>query len=168
MIKPREKTPDIEINLVNDTSWKLSDQTPEKFTMIIFYRGKHCPVCKNQLEELQEKLDKFTDIGVNAIGISCDNEEVAKATYDEWDIADIPIGFDFSIEEARKWGLFISEGLEGEPDKFTEPGLYLISPDQTLYWVSVQSMPFGRPGFDDVLSGIKYIQKKDYPARGEN
>lgn len=64
MIKPREKTPDIEIKLVNDTSWVLSEQTPESFTMIIFYRGKHCPVCKNQLEELQKKLDKFTDIGV--------------------------------------------------------------------------------------------------------
>jgi len=168
MIKPREKTPDIKINLVNDTSWILSEQTPEKFRMIIFYRGKHCPVCKKQLEELHSNLGKFTDMGVNVIGISADDEDVAKATYNEWDIADIPIGFNFSIEEARKWGLFISEGHEGEPDKFIEPSLYLITPDQTLYWVSIQSMPFGRPSFDDVLSGIKYIQKEDYPARGEN
>ena len=54
MIKPREKTLELEIDLVNNTKWKLSEQSPENFTMIIFYRGKHCPVCKSQLEELQK------------------------------------------------------------------------------------------------------------------
>ena len=167
MIKPREKTPEIEINLVNDTKWKLSEQTPENFVMILFYRGKHCPICKKQLEELQRKLDKFTEKGVNVIAISTDTEEVAKATYDEWDIANIPVGFEFPIEEARKWGLFISKGIKKEPEYFCEPGLFLIQPDGTLYWESIQSMPFGRPNFNDVLAGIEYINNEGYPARGE-
>ncbi len=33
MIKPREKAPELEIKLVNNTSWKLSAQSPEHFTM---------------------------------------------------------------------------------------------------------------------------------------
>jgi len=168
MIKPREKAPELVVDLVNDTTWKFSEQSPENFVMILFYRGKHCPVCKKQLEELQKDLDKFTDLGVNVIAISSDSEKRAKATYDEWKISNIPLGFGFSIENARKWGLFISKGVsDKEPDTFFEPGLFLLKPDGTVYWESIQSMPFGRPEFDDVLNGIKYILKEDYPARGE-
>lgn len=167
MIKPREKAPNIQINLVNDTRWDLSEQNPEHFTMVIFYRGKHCPVCKNYLEELQTKISKFTELGVNIIAISSDTEDISKKTYDEWAIADIPVGFEFSIEEARKWGLFISSGIKEEPDHFIEPGLFLIKPDQTIYAESIQSMPFARPGFDDLLKAIKFVLDKDYPARGE-
>jgi len=168
MIKPREKAPELEVNLVNDTTWKFSEQSPENFVMILFYRGKHCPVCKKQLENLQKNLDKFTDLGVNVIAISSDNEKRAKSTYEEWDISNVPIGFEFSIEDARKWGLFISKGIsDAEPEHFFEPGLFLLKPDGTVYWESIQSMPFGRPEFKDVLNGIKYILKDDYPARGE-
>ncbi|KAB8153451.1 redoxin domain-containing protein [Kordia sp. TARA_039_SRF] len=167
MIKPREKAPEIKIDLVNDTQWKLSDQSPENFTMIVFYRGKHCPICKKQLQELQRKLDKFTERGIGVIAISSDTEEVAKATYEEWEIGDIPVGYNFSIEEARNWGLFISKGIKKEPEYFTEPGLFILKPDGTVYWESIQSMPFARPSFNDVLSGIDYILNEGYPARGE-
>ncbi|MGJ8733205.1 MAG: peroxiredoxin-like family protein [Cellulophaga sp.] len=167
MIKPREKAPELSIELVNDATWKLSEQSPENFTLILFYRGKHCPVCQKQLEQLQKSLPKFTERGVNVIAISTDTEEVAKATHKEWDISDIPLGHSFSIDEARKWGLFISSGIKQEPEFFAEPGLFLITPDQTVYWESIQSMPFGRPEFRDVLGGIDYILKADYPARGE-
>ena len=76
MIKPREKTPEIEISLVNDTNWILSEQNPKNFTLIDFYRGKHCPVCKKQLEELQKNIDKFTERGVNVIAISANTKEL--------------------------------------------------------------------------------------------
>ncbi|ADY30653.1 MULTISPECIES: peroxiredoxin-like family protein [Cellulophaga] len=167
MIKPREKAPELSIKLVNDSTWKLSEQSPENFTLILFYRGKHCPVCQKQLEQMQKSLPKFTERGVNVIAISSDTEEVAKETYKDWDIDDIPLGYGLSIDEARKWGLFISSGIKKEPDYFTEPGLFLLSPDSTVYWESIQSMPFGRPEFRDVLGGIDYILKANYPARGE-
>lgn len=167
MIKPREKAPELKLNLVNDTKWSLEEQTPKNFTMILFYRGKHCPICKKQLEQLQKKVNDFTERGVNVIAVSCDTEEKAKSTYDEWEIADIPVGFELPIEEARKWGLFISEGINDEPKHFAEPGIFIIDKDQKVYWESIQSMPFGRPNFADILSGIDYILKEGYPARGE-
>ncbi len=81
MIKPREKTPDLNIQLVNGTQWKLSEQSPKNFTMLLFYRGKHCPVCKKQLQELQSSLSKFTDRGVNVIAINSEYEEVGETTH---------------------------------------------------------------------------------------
>ena len=167
MIKPRTKVPSFTINLVNDTQWTLSEQEPENFTLLIVYRGKHCPVCKTYLEELQNKVSKFTEKGVNLIAVSSDTEEKAKQTYEDWDIADIPIGFEFPIDRAKDWGLFVSTGIKDEPEQFVEPGLFLIKPDGTLYCESIQSMPFARPPLDEVLSAIEFVLEKDYPARGE-
>ncbi|SDH60841.1 redoxin domain-containing protein [Winogradskyella thalassocola] len=167
MLKPRQKTPDLSLNLVNGTEWTLSKQKPEAFTLLIVYRGLHCPVCKKYLEELQTKLSKFDDLGVNVIAVSSDTEAIAKETYEEWDIADVPLGYEFPIEEAREWGLFISKGIKKEPETFIEPGLFVIRPNQELYCASIQTMPFARPGLDDVIGAIKFVLDKDYPARGE-
>ena len=45
--------------------------------------------------------------------------------------------------------------------------MFLVRPDQTLYLASIQSMPFTRPPFDQLLQGIDYALENDYPARGE-
>ena len=50
---------------------------------------------------------------------------------------------------------------------FNEPALFLISPDGTVYYESILSMPVGRPRLDDLLGGIDYWTAHGYPARGE-
>ena len=82
-------------------------------------------------------------------------------------------GYDLSLEKAREWGLYISTsrgktsiGIE-EPALFAEPGLFLINPDQTLYYMSVQTMPFVRPRFDEMIQALDFVIKNDYPGRGE-
>ncbi|QLE02597.1 AhpC/TSA family protein [Galbibacter sp. BG1] len=166
-MKPTEKVPNLKLDLINDTKWELAAQEVEQFTMIVFYRGLHCPVCKTYLEELSKKLEDFSSRGVNVIAISGNTEELAKKTAEEWDIPQLPVGYGMSMDEARKWDLYISTAIsDKEPDTFFEPGLFLIKPDQTLYACSVQSMPFARPDFDDILNAIDFIKKKDYPPRG--
>ncbi len=168
MILPKSKVPNLELPLINDAIWKLSDQNAENFTLIVFYRGLHCPICKKQLESLAGKLDDFIERGVNVIAVSADGEERAKKAGEKWDITALPIGYNLSFEKAREYGLYISEGIsDKEPDFFTEPGLFLIKPDGTLFFSSVQTMPFARPQFDDILKGIDFIMKENYPARGE-
>ncbi|WP_051229594.1 hypothetical protein [Psychroserpens burtonensis] len=58
---------------------------------------------------------------------------IAKAISNEWDIDDIPLGYEFLIKEARQWSLYISEGIKNEPTHSIEPRLFLITPNQTLY-----------------------------------
>jgi hypothetical protein len=59
-----------------------------------------------------------------------------------------------------------STGVE-EPALFSEPGLFLVRADGTLYFASVQTMPFARPRFVDVVAALDYVIANDYPARGE-
>ena len=74
---------------------------------------------------------------------------------------------------ARDWGLYLSKGIGKtsvgieEPAVFAEPGLFLVRPDGTLYYGAVQTMPFARPGFADLMMAIDYAIGKNYPARGE-
>lgn len=165
---PRKEVPELIVDTVNGMTWNLRDQQPKNFTMLVFYRGLHCPVCKSYLEELNSKIDQFRDKGVNVLCISSNTESIAEDTTTKWDIEKLTIGYDFSIEDARKWDLFISEGIsDKEPDVFFEPALFLIKPDRTLYAASIQSMPFARPKFDDLLKSISFILNEEYPARGE-
>ena len=81
--------------------------------------------------------------------------------------------YGLTLPQAREWGLYASRGsgcsslgIE-EPPMFIEPALFLVRPDRTLYYASVQSMPFGRPCFKEMFGGIEKTIAGDIPARGE-
>ena len=103
MIKPTQEVPELKLPLINDTKWSLYDQDSKAFTMLVFYRGLHCPVCKNYLEALTKKLKDFSDRGVHLIAISSDSEERAKKAGNEWNIPELPVGYNLPIETARQW-----------------------------------------------------------------
>ena len=82
-------------------------------------------------------------------------------------------GYGLSLSKAKDWGLFISTsrgatsiGID-EPMLFSEPGIFLVRPDKTLYFSAIQTMPFSRPHFQEMVGALDFVQKNDYPARGE-
>jgi peroxiredoxin len=150
-----------------DESWSVRDATPEQFTLLVFYRGKHCPLCRKQLEELNRRVMEFAQRGVDVVALSCDDSSTAENTVVEWGVADIPIIYGLDIDAARRIGLFISEAIKDEePRNFSEPGLFLVDANGILHAAWIQSVPFARPTFDDILDAIDQIQNKDYPPRG--
>lgn len=50
---------------------------------------------------------------------------------------------------------------------FSEPALYIVRADGTLYFGSVQTMPFARPSFQELLGSLDFAIQRNYPARGE-
>ena len=168
MLKPGQTVPDLDLPLTIDARFELSKQKPDAFTLLVFYRGKHCPICKSYLQELGGRLDDFTSRGVNVFAVSMDSPERAQVSHNEWDTHDLPLAHSLDEEIARQWGLYISEKREGseEPDRFSEPGLFLIKPDMSLYFAVVQNAPFTRPSLDELIEGIDFVTAKDYPTRG--
>ena len=167
-IVPTHPAPSLIVQTVAGERWTLADRRPQRFTMIVFYRGLHCPVCRTHLSELDKKIDKFTGLGVDVVAVSGDDEARARRSVDEWKLEQLTVGYGQSVASMREWGLFISHGIkEPEPEWFGEPGLFLIRPDTTLYYAALTSMPFGRPRFDDMLGALDFIIARDYPPRGE-
>ena len=102
------------------------------------------------------------------IAISANTRELAERTAGEWRLSKLPIGYGMSIDDARRWGLFVSRGVkDSEPAEFFEPALMVVRPDGTLYASAVQTMPFARPATQDLLRSLDWIVANDYPARGE-
>ncbi|MFB9269319.1 peroxiredoxin-like family protein [Bradyrhizobium erythrophlei] len=170
---PRQPVPPLKVNLAGGGLFDLRSEKPEHFTLVVFYRGLHCPICKSQLRDLESKLDEFDRRGVAVVAISSDSEQRAKQTRETWELSRLRIGYGLDLAAAQSWGLFISSGRGmtsagvEEPARFSEPALYLIRPDGTLYFGSVQTMPFARPHFSDILTAIDFVLKNNYPARGE-
>ena len=166
-VHPREQAPELVVDLVGGGSWDLATQRPQAFTLVLFYRGHHCPVCRAQLSELNRRIDEVEQRGVSVVAISGDSRELAAQSKRDWHLDRLPIGYGLPERSMRAWGLFVSNGLPGEPELFNEPALFLIKPDGRVYYEALTSMPWGRPHLDDILSGVDYALRSDYPARGE-
>lgn len=172
-LKPRQPVPKLSVNTLRGDTWILSEQKPKNFSLIVFYRGLHCPKCHASLSDLDDKIGDFNERGVEVIAISCDEQARAQQTWEDWVLEDINIGYGMSIDKAREWGLYISSskgktsvGIE-EPPLFSEPGLFLVRPDDTLFLAATQSVPFARPHFSEVLQAVDFVIAKDYPPRGD-
>lgn len=169
MLTPNQPVPSLELPLTIDARFDLADQAPDTFTMLVFYRGKHCPICKKYLTEIGSKLDKITRRGINPFAVSMDSAKRAQVSHEDWETGDLPLAHSLSEAQAREWGLYISSKREGseEPEIFSEPGLFLVRPDGTLFFAQTQSAPFTRPSIDDLMDAVDFVVDKDYPARGD-
>ncbi|HEX3511973.1 MAG TPA: peroxiredoxin-like family protein [Solirubrobacteraceae bacterium] len=167
-VRPRQPAPDLTVPLLRGGTYTLRDQTPELLTMVVFFRGLHCPVCRAQLSELERRLDEIAARGIGVVAVSGETRERTASLAEEWKLDRLPLAYGLSEERMRAWGLFVSRGhTKDEPALFNEPGLFLISPDHTVYYESILSMPVGRPRLDDLLGAIDFWTAHDYPARGE-
>lgn len=173
MPMPRRPVPALSVDTVAHGRFDLHAQRPEHFSLVAFYRGLHCPICAASLRELERLVPDFAARGVAAIAVSADDRDRAAGMADGIGAKDLRIGYGLPLPVARQWGLYVSAGIGRttngieEPALFSEPGVFLVRPDGTLYYGSVQTMPFARPRFSDLLKALDFAIAKDYPARGE-
>lgn len=173
MLMPRQKTPDLKLPTLAHGDFDLTNDGSERGTIVCFYRGLHCPICATYLTELEKTTPSFAERGVKTIAVSSDGQERAQAMAEKISATNLRIAYDLPLDVAKEWGLYISTsrgktsiGIE-EPALFSEPGLFMMTPQQTLYYGSVQTMPFVRPHFSELSGALDFAIANEYPARGE-
>lgn len=173
MLMPRQTTPALQVPTLQHGSYDLATDSPEHFSLLVFYRGLHCPICMKYLLELARLVPEFEKRGVKVLALSSDNQDRAQQMAQKINMPELRMGYGLALDVARQWGLYISTsrgltsiGIE-EPALFSEPAVYIVRPDGTLYYGAVQTMPFARPQFADLLGAIDFALAKNYPARGE-
>ena len=172
-LMPNQPVPALDLGLAGGERFSLAAEKARQFTMVVFYRGLHCPVCRRYLSELEGLLPEFEKRGVSVVAASSDPQDRAEQTKSTWGLNNLRIGHGLSIDEARAWGLYVSRSIGMtsagvvEPDLFSEPGLFIVRPDGTLYWGTTSTMPFGRPHFKEILQSLDFVIPKNYPARGD-
>lgn len=170
---PRHPVPALNVALTTGDRFVLGAAPGERFDLLVFYRGLHCPICAKYLMELERLAPEFATRGVQVVAISSDDEQRGREMAEKVKADGVRFGYGLSLKSARQWGLYISAsrgktsiGIE-EPALFSEPGVFIVRPDGSLYYGAVHTMPFARPQFHDLLGAIDFAIAKDYPARGE-
>lgn len=164
---PGAQAPALNLPLVGGGRFDLSAQAPGAATMVIFYRGYHCPICKSYLEKAASMASAFAERGMPIVLASMDSEERAEKAGAEWSLGDLPLAYGLTEEDARAWGLYLTNSIKDtEMPVFCEPGVFWVKPDGSLYLIEITSMPFARPDLDILLSRVTAIGN-GYPARGD-
>ena len=137
---PQSQAPQLKVKLTNGETWSLQDQKPTNFSMIVFYRGLHCPVCEKYLKTLDSLLDQYAQKGVEVIAVSMDGEARARRTRTKWELSDnLKIGYELNAKDASAWGLYLSKAIKDyEPNVFNAIPAHLNDCDivfgRVNYW----------------------------------
>jgi peroxiredoxin len=165
---PAAPAPPLRLPLAGGGVFHLAAESPDNFTLVVFYRGWHCPVCRGYLAQLDRAVERLSGLGVDVVAVSGDTRERAETSVADWKLTRLRVAYGQDVASMREWGLFVSKGIKDpEPDAFGEPGIFLIRPDGTIYMVALNSMPAARPRIDDVVQAIEFFIDKSYPPRGE-
>lgn len=168
MLATDRPAPALSVPLLGGGTYDLSAEAPEHFAVVLFYRGRHCPLCTRQMEEdVIPNLPAVAEAGMTVAAVSMDPEERARDQASGWVEAGLRVGYGMPEATARAWGLYLSTArAEKEPPLFSEPAMTLVRPDGRVYAHWQQSVPFARPRMADLLGAIGFIVENDYPARG--
>ena len=167
-LKPGEGLPDVTVPRLGGGDLHLGTPVDDHdWQMVVVYRGKHCPICKTYLTELERLATEFAKAGVGVVAISGDPEDRARSFSDEIGLS-FPVGYDLGVDQMLTLGLYVSEPRsEKETDRpFAEPGVFVINAEGLLQIVDISNAPFSRPDLASLAKGLKFIRDNDYPIRG--
>lgn len=166
-LTPGKPVPPLKVSTVGGGTWDLAAQSPQNFTMVVVYRGYHCPVCKAYLGKLNGIAKGYADAGFSVLVVSMDGEERAAKAKEEWGLDNLTVGYGLDEATAKAWGLWISASIkDAEAAVFAEPGMFWVRPNGELYMVDISNMPWARPDLEFLLSKVPMAVDNGYPARG--
>lgn len=139
----------------------------ENWTLLVVYRGKHCPRCKKYLNILDAMRADWAAAGFDVAVVSADTQDKAQADLDEfgWQF---DLGYDLSEAQMEILGLYVTEPLSpAETDRrFAEPGTFVIRPDGSILLIALSNGPSARPELAELLDGMIFTKENDRPPRG--
>jgi peroxiredoxin len=139
----------------------------ENWTLLVVYRGKHCPRCKKYLNILDAMIGDWSSAGFDVVVVSADTEEKAKADQAEfgWNF---DLAYGLSEAQMETLGLYVTDPLSPEESdrRFAEPGTYVLRSDGSQIIVSLSNGPAVRPDLVELLDGMIFNKTNDRPARG--
>lgn len=135
-------------------------------TMFV-YRGKHCPLCRRYLGELNSLLEEFSALGVALEAVSADTREKAEKQVEE-DRWHFPVGYGLTTDQMRELGVYISgpRSAEETDRPFAEPALFVVNPEGKMQIIDISNAPASRPALPILLLGLKFIIENSLPIRG--
>ena len=148
----------------------LSDKAANHWTLIIVYRGQHCPICTNFLNALDTMSGRFLGIKVDIVAVSADSAEQLQANIDNDLQVTFPLLHGLQVDDMKRLGVYISDPMSNsETDHpFSEPALFVLNEKNQIQLIDIASGPWARPNIDQLFEGLTYARDNHYPIRGKH
>jgi peroxiredoxin len=143
-LSPRHPVAALDLPLTTGECFVLGATPAERFDLLVFHRGLHCPLCAKYRIELERLMPGFALRRVNVLAIRSDTKELGQEMARKGNIninintSGVRSAPSLSLKSAREWGPYTSAsrgktsiGIE-EPALFSEPAVDLLRPDSTL------------------------------------
>ncbi len=140
----------------------------DSWTLVVIYRGQHCPICTNFLNALDTLYGRFLGIKTKVVAVSADSKAQLLKNMDNDLQVSFPVYYGLQLEDMKRLGVYISEPRdESETDHlFSEPALFVVNHKHQIQLVDIASGPFARPNLDQLLEGLSFARDNRYPIRG--
>lgn len=125
--------------------------------LIVVYRGKHCPLCTQYLQRLNDVLPDLNALGVDVVAVSADSEP--RATTHMAEVSpQFSVAYGLTVPQMQQLGLYISDPRNGTDVEasFAEPGLFVLNEDRILQITDISNVPFARPDLTWIAKGIGF------------
>ncbi len=90
-LMPNKPVPALELNVTGGGRFSLAAEKAQQFTMVVFYRGLHCPICRRYLSELEGLLPEFEKRGVSVVAASSDPQDRAEQAKSGWSLNNLRV-----------------------------------------------------------------------------
>lgn len=128
--------------------------------LLIFFRGSWCPVCTEDLKELEKSKGYFEGKNIHITTVSTDKLNALKDLVEEQNFT-FPVLADVDLEVLKAYNVFYhgesapyeDHGVHGEPAYF------LVDEHGNLLYQQRQTSPFGRPTATELRKVTKYISE---------
>ena len=169
-LKAGNDFPALTATMLDGSEVKLGEPQGDATWQAVFvYRGKHCPLCTQYLNDLENYKQAFADAGVDILAVSADSKAQLETHLEKLNIS-FPIAYGLTEEQMKTLGVYISlPRSEQETDhNFAEPGLFVVNEHGKLHVVDISNNPFVRPELGALTRGLAWIRNPDnhYPIRG--
>ena len=161
MLKVGDTAPDFTLQVETEDTFSFHNhlENDGRYHLLVFFRGEWCPVCNDQLKELQQNINTFNELNTHIIAISTDGEQNLNKMKETHSLS-FPVFSDPERNASEPYGVQYHNGkLYDDHGEHGEPAVFLIDDQKRVLYFDIQTGPFGRPTADDLRKTIKYIKK---------
>ncbi|WP_394141698.1 peroxiredoxin family protein [Cytobacillus oceanisediminis] len=129
--------------------------------LVIYFRGSWCPVCVEDLKELEKNKGYFEDKGVYFTVVSADNLDNLNQMVEKHNFT-FPVLSDQDLNVLKAYDVFYhnDNDLYEDHGAHGEPAYFLTDEGGTLLYQQKQTSPFGRPTATELRKIVQWIKKK--------
>jgi peroxiredoxin len=154
LLNPGDSFPRLTVSTPGGQTVTVPDTFANGFGVVLLYRGSWCPYCNAQLGAFQRAGDTLTDLGIQVVALSVDDEATTAALVEKLGLT-FPVGHS---ADARAVAELTGAFVNADPPYLQSTG-FVIDPQGKVIVSVYSSGAIGRLVPEDVVGLVRYLRQ---------